>query len=305
MLIFRFLAGTILVCTFAWSVAKAQSHAEALPSAESIMTRVATNQDRAEAERGHYVYVQHSKVTSRHGGAVMCDEVSDYRVTPAKDGSQRELLKVDGRVLVKHKYISYNTLLPDDDQTGVRNEKESVSITIGGDSADRNIVEHMRKNLLEDDSKDGINAKLFPLTSKAQADYEFHLMAREHLNGRDVFHVTFRPKEKSGFGWKGDAWIDTTAFEPVLVTTEMARKIPFAVRTLLGTNLPGLGFTVVYAPQQDGVWFPVTFSTEFKMEVLFFFRREIIIDAQNRDFEKTHVTSRILEGITPVDPQKP
>lgn len=77
------------------------------------------------------------------------------------------------------------------------------------------------------------------------------------------------------------------------------------MRTFLGTNFPGLGFTVAYAPQSDGVWFPVTFSTEFKIEVLFFFRRTILIDAQNRDFEKTHVTSRIVGDATPVEPEKP
>ena len=63
----------------------------------------------------------------------------------------------------------------------------------------------------------------------------------------------------------------------------------------MGTNLPGLGFTVVYAPQPDGVWFPVSFGTEFKIHVLFFFNREIVVDAQNRSFEKTHVTSQIVD----------
>jgi hypothetical protein len=92
-------------------------------------------------------------------------------------------------------------------------------------------------------------------------------------------------------------------YQPVVVRTTMARNIPFAVRTLLGTSLPGLGFTVVYAPQPDGVWFPVSFGTEFKIHVLFFFSREIIIDAQNSDFEKTHVTSKIVDGGDTVKPQ--
>jgi len=101
---------------------------------------------------------------------------------------------------------------------------------------------------------------LFPLTSKEQAGYVFQMAGRERLNGRDVFHITFRPKDKDDFGWKGVAYVDTAAYQPVLVTTEMARKIPFAVRTFLGTNVPGLGFTVIYAAQPDGVWFPVSFS---------------------------------------------
>jgi hypothetical protein len=163
----------------------------------------------------------------------------------------------------------------------------------------------MRKNLLNNKSKDGIDARLFPLTSKAQANYVFTLAGREHLNGRDVFHVKFRPQDKKNFGWQGEAYIDVDAYQPVLVTTDMARKVPFAVRTLLGTNVPGLGFTVTYAPQPDGPWFPVSFATEFKLDVLFFFRREIILNAQNRDFEKTHGETRILEGAIPVESNQP
>jgi hypothetical protein len=68
--------------------------------------------------------------------------------------------------------------------------------------------------------------------------------------------------------------------------------------------VPGLGFTIRYAPQPDGVWFPVNFSTEFKIHVLYFFHRQIILDAQNRDFEQTHVTSRIVGDATPVEPSQ-
>lgn len=57
--------------------------------------------------------------------------------------------------------------------------------------------------------------------------------------------------------------------------------------------------------QPDGVWFPVSFGTEFKLHVLFFFSREIIIDAQNSDFEKTHVSSKIVSGGDIVKPQLP
>jgi hypothetical protein len=274
------------------------------PSAEAIMARVAANQDQAEAERSHYVYVQHARMASRKGSTVMCEELTDYRITPSAEGFHEELLKVEGRLRVKGKYESYNALLPDDDVAKAPNDHEAVSVTIGSENADRDIVEHMRKNLMLDKSKDGINAHLFPLTTKEQGDYAFRLQGRERLNGSDVYHVTFRPKNKQDYGWKGNAYIDVEAYQPVLVTTEMARKIPFAVRTLLGTNLPGLGFTVVYAPQADGVWFPATFSTEFKIHVLYFFHRDITLNAENRDFEKTHVTSKMLDGVTPVDPQQ-
>jgi len=271
-------------------------------SAGEIMARVAANQDRAVAERAHYVYVQHTRMASRKGSTVLCEELTDYRITPSQDGVQDELLKLDGRMRVKGKYVEYHALAPKDDKSGVENDHDTVSVSIGDGDTDRQIVENMRANLMHDKSKDGISSRLFPLTSKEQAEYNFELAGRERLNGRAVYHVMFRPKDKDDYGWKGDAYVDEQAFQPVMVTTGMARKIPFAVRTLLGTNLPGLGFTVVYAPQADGVWFPATFSSEFKIHVLYFFHRDIVLNAENREFEKTHVTSRILEEMTPVQP---
>jgi hypothetical protein len=295
---------------------------EPTPSPESIMARVAINQDRAEVERAHYVYVQHAKMTSRRGNTVMCEEITDYRFTPSAGDTHEQLLKVDGRFLKDKDYITYTALLPrdedkpkdpDKDKTANRDkkdkrekkEKDPTFDRNSEETIDRDIVENIRWNLIHDKSKDGISAHLFPLTSKDQANYTFRMVGRERLNGRDVFHISFRPKKKDDYGWSGDAYIDTTAYQAVLITTGMARKIPFAVRTLLGTNVPGLGFTVRYAPQPDGVWFPVTFSTEFKIHVLYFFHRQVILNAENRDFEKTHVTSRIVGDAMPVEPDQP
>jgi hypothetical protein len=295
------------VCVLACVSAQSEQSRAALPTpnAADIMARVAANQDSAEAERAHYVFVQHATMSSRKGKTVQCEEVTDYRITPSDSGIHDELVKLDGRLRVNGNYVTYHTLAPDNDNSKVENDKDSVSVTIGGENADRDMVEHMRANLMHDKSKDGLNSRLFPLTSKEQTAYDFQLVGQERLNGRNVYHITFRPKDKDDFGWKGDAFVDVTTFQPVLVTTGMARKIPFAVRTFLGTNLPGLGFTVVYAPQPDGVWFPTSFSTEFKIHVLYFFHRDIVLDAQNRDFEKTHVTSRMLGDVTPVEPEKP
>jgi hypothetical protein len=301
------------------------------------MSRVAANQDASQAERAHYVYVQHARMSSRKGKTIQCEEITDYRFTPSAGDTHEQLLKVDGRFLKNNKYISYTKLLPRDEDkpktanggqksdgkpdqaknksadaasTDKENErkdsqkkdekrkkdKDPVFDPDSDETIDRDLVENIRYGLIHDKSKDGISAHLFPLTSKDQANYTFRMMGRERLNDRDVFHITFRPKNKDEYGWSGDAYIDTTASQPVLITTGMARKIPFAVRTLLGTNLPGLGFTVTYAPQPDGVWFPVTFSTEFKIHVLYFFHRQLFLNAENRDFEKTHVTSRIIDS---------
>ena len=253
----------------------------AILTADEIMARVAMNQDRSEAERAHYVYVQHTRIASRKGKTVQCEETTDTRVTPGADASSRDLLTLDGRCLVKKQYEHYTR--PHDGK-----DKHQDA------DADRDLVENMRKNLTAEKSKDGFHAGLFPLTAKAQPNYTFTLKGRERRNGRDTFHIAFTPKDKDDFGWRGDAWIDTDAFQPVVVQTAMAKNIPFAVRTLLGTSLPGLGFTITYAPQPDGVWFPATFGSEFKLNVIFFFHRTIMIAAENRNFEKTHVDAHIV-----------
>jgi hypothetical protein len=283
----------LLAITLAFPVA-AQQPPDA-PTAQDIMSRVAANQDRTEAARLHYVYIQHARVRSLKGSNLRCEEITDTRITPTETGSDQQLLKLDGRLLHKGRYITYTTLPAPKNQTNTaKTDDKDTNVSIDNDSeTDRDLVENMRSNLVNDKSKDGINNSLFPLTTKEQAGDAFELLGREHLNGHDVYHITFHPKDRSDFGWKGDAYIDTASFEPVLVRTAMARKVPLGVRVLLGTNVPGLGFSITYAPQPDGVWFPIAFGTEFKIHVLFFFSREIIIDAHNLDFEKTHVTSQI------------
>lgn len=256
-------------------------------TATEIMERVAANTDRAEAERTRYTYVQHARVASRKGKTVQCEEITDTRVTPEANGSHRELLKLDGLLLRKKTYVTYSAL-PEPHHEHADNKMED-------DDTDRDLVENLRKNLTDDKSKDGLNAGLFPLTTKAQADYLFTLKGRERRNGHDTFHIAFAPRDKEDFGWRGDAWIDAGDFKPVFVQTAMGRNIPFAVRALLGTSVPGLGFSATYAPQAGGVWFPTSFGSEFKINVLFFFHRTITMQIENRDFERTHTSARIVD----------
>jgi hypothetical protein len=265
-------------------------------TASDIMARVAANQDRSEANRTHYVYVQHAHTLSRKGKTTRCEEVTDFRIIPTEKGSEQKLLTLDGRLLYKGKYLHYTQLPSDAGKPKVAGEP-----AVGDDDPmDLDVVENMRENLTANHSKDGIGAGLFPLTSKVQADYIYTLVGRGSMEGRDCYHITFVPRDKDDYGWKGDAWIDAKAFQPVLVHTTMARNIPFAVRTLLGTSVPGLGFTVTYEPEPadspNAIWFPVTFGTEFKLHVLFFLNRTIVLDVRNRDFEQTHVHSTILDA---------
>jgi hypothetical protein len=293
-------------------------------TAEQIMARVAANQDRTEAARTHYIYQQHIRTVSRKpGGRVMCEEATDNRVSPQAKGSHQELLTLDGRVWQKGHYVHYTTLQEHDDsdrkQKKVKTEKEDL------DGMDVDLVENLRTYLTnegpketgehghiqinadqrQEPPKDGLARELFPLTTRQQEKYLFKLEGRQKMNGRDVYHVSFRPKDKDDFDWKGEAFIDVDEFEPVVVYTEMSRKIPVGVRVLLGTNLPGLGFSVTYDREPDGVWFPVSFGTEFRMRVLFFIARDISMSLANTHFEKTHADVRILDGVKVVDNAAP
>lgn len=298
----------LLVVGLALSLVSAHAQQPSL-TADQIMARVAANQDRSEAERAHYVYVQHARVLSRKGNTIRCEEVTDTRVAPTPTGSSQQLLTLQGRLLVKGNYITYDHLADrhfakqteDDDDS-----KAALKRADEDENTDLDLVENIRGNLLGDKpgrSKDGINANLFPLTSKQQAEYAFTLRGREPRNGRDTFHIEFHPKDKNEIAWKGDAWIDTASFQPVVIRTALSRNLPLAVRVMLGTNIPGIGFTAIYAPQPgdkpDGVWFPISFGSEFKIHVLFLFTRQIVIAAENRDFERTHVTSTILNAENP------
>jgi len=79
----------------------------------------------------------------------------------------------------------------------------------------------------------------------------------------------------------------------MLVFSRMSRQIPFPIRTLLGIDLPGLGFSVQYKRQPDGVWFPSSFGTEFRLKVLHLLNRDVSLSLDNRDFQRTHVDTRI------------
>jgi hypothetical protein len=299
----------ILLSAFASALPLASQQPASPLTAEAIMARVAANQDSSEAARARFVYVQHAKVTSRKGHTVRCEEITDTRITPTPTGSDQQLLTLDGRLLRKGKYITYNSLAKRHDS---KSESDDLSISIHSDSSgnidddtDRDLVENMRHNLLSTKSKDGIASNLFPLTSKHQSQLNFTLVGREPMNGRPTFHIRFTPKDPDDYDWKGDAWIDAEAFQPVVIRTALSRGIPVAVKLLLGTNVPGLGFTVTYAPQTDGVWFPTSFGTEFGIHVLYFFRREIVVSAANRDFERTHTSSHILSTGDPTQPPPP
>jgi hypothetical protein len=118
------------------------------------------------------------------------------------------------------------------------------------------------------------------------------LLGQETEQGRTVYRLSFRPKDKSDIDWAGEAFIDAAEFEPVRVFRKLSRPLPFLMRKFL-VDLPGVGFSVQYRRQPDGVWFPSSFGTEFRFRVLMVLSRNISVSLENSDFEHTSVQSRI------------
>jgi hypothetical protein len=207
------------------------------PSVREIMARVAANQDRGQKARIEYVYQQRIRVvTHRTNGKLVREETTDYLVTPTPDGTKKELKHIDGRYWHKGKYLEYHS--------------EPVPES---DSLDGSLVHDFCVDFTKGQSKDGLGRDLFPLTSEEQMKYLFELAGEEMVQGRKAYRVTFRPADKNELTWAGEALIDAVEFEPVRVCTKLSRKMPFFVRTLLGTDLPGVGFNVEYQRFDEGI----------------------------------------------------
>jgi hypothetical protein len=155
------------------------------------------------------------------------------------------------------------------------------------------LIKSLRDDLTNDKSKDGLGKDLFPLTSEEQQKYNFELLDQEQQDGKSVYHIAFKPKDKGDIAWAGEAYVDAAEFQPVRIFTKLSRRMPFMVRTMLGTDVPGIGFNVTYKRQEDGVWFPVSFGTEFRLRAVFFINRNISIALENSNFEHTHVESKM------------
>jgi hypothetical protein len=272
-----FRSGAILLIA---SGALAQSLQPSPPvlTAEAIMARVAANQNRSEALRKQYVYKQQIHIlTHKPGGKLMREETADYNVVPTSDGTKKKLTLLAGRYWHKGSYEQF---------TGEPTPEE--------DSFDGDLINDLRDDLSDDNSKDGLARRWFPLTSEEQKNYVFTLLGQDVQLGRSVYLISFQPKDKEdGIPWAGEVYVDAAEFEPVRVFTRLARRLPFMIRSLLGTDVPDIGFNVVYQRQPDGVWFPATVSTAFRVRAEFVINREVSVSLQNTAFEHTHVVSSI------------
>ena len=260
------------------AVSMPQAKADEPLTADAIMARVATNQDSSEKLRSQYIYQQHVQIIARKtNGKVVREETADYRAVPKPDHTDKTLQQVTGRYWHKGKYEA------------ISGEAEPET-----DGIDGELIHDFREDLINDKSKDGLARGLFPLTTGQQENYKFHLMGQEPFEGRPCYHIAFTPKGEDETDWAGEAYIDAQEFQPMYVFTRLSRRLPFGVRTFLGTDLPGVGFAVHYRRQEDGVWFPVSLGSEFRIRALFFFNRNMTVSLENKAFEHTHVQTKIV-----------
>jgi hypothetical protein len=250
-------------------------------TAESIMARVAENQDRAGQMRTAFVYHQNVLIRlQRYNGKFTREEYSEFTVTPTPNGTKKTRTHFLGKYAAHGKVIDY-------DQPGYQYK----GIDIDGPLA-QSLADSMSNN---EKTKDGIARDMFPLTGKEQRQYSFHLEGTEEYRGIPVYHITFESHggDEDDGPWVGEALIDRQEYQPVLVTTHLAFKIPLLVRTMLGTNLEHLGFKVTYKKFDNGLWFPVTYGGEFRVKALFLYARRVGISVQNSGFQRADVTTKI------------
>lgn len=252
-------------------------------TAESIMARVAENQDRALRMRSSYVYRQSVLVRLNHtNGKLAREEYSEFTVLPDAHGVRKERTRFDGKYVRRGRTVEYH----DRSEAG-----EQIHIDIDGA-----VVSDLADDLTSDKTKDGIARDLFPLTADQQRKYTFHLEGLEDYRGISVYRITFEPRKdehEENSAWAGEALIDSQEFQPVLVTTHQAFKIPMVVKAVLGTNVEHMGFKVTYKKFDEGIWFPVVYGGELRVRALFLYGRRIGISMQNTDFHRTDASSTV------------
>jgi hypothetical protein len=179
---------------------------------------------------------------------------------------------------------------------------------------DHDLLKDLTDELVNDEkSRDGIPRRLFPLGSDELQHYRFRLLGSGEHGGRPYDRIAFEPTGKDicvdarkggddnceSRPWKGEVWIDREDQQPLRIATEMNRKIPMAVRILLGTNISQLGFSVTYTRVAPGLWFPATYGTEFRVRVLWGFSRTMTLAMESSDFRVADVNSTIEYAAAP------
>ena len=251
--------------------------------ADEIMTRVAENQERAEEARTSLVFERDVHIRLTKNRKLHREEKYVFTIAPTPDGFKSTRTLFEGRLLHRRELLPYA-------------EPHLYRGMIDGDAI---VSEILLDFVSHQKSRDGFDEELFPLTSREQERYIFRLLGEERLDGRHTYRIGFEPRTKSAdyrrerATWKGEVFVDVQQLQPVYVITDMARKVPVAVRAILGTNIKQVGFSLHFREVEDGIWLPVSYGGEFKIKALFFYNRIATVSLVNRDFRRTKVDSSI------------
>ena len=264
--------------------------------ANEIMKRMASSVEASIEARRQYVYTQTVKARLlRPNGRVARQETRKYTAAPGPNRTEKTLVSLDG---VYHKtkteVVKYN-------KPGLEKGEK------GGLDIDGGIMRDLVDDLVNDKkSRDGIPHDLFPLSVKDLPFYKFTFKESTEEKRRKAYLIAFEPTHKAlcvniggkddcqdGKPWKGEVLVDAEEFQPVRIYTDLAFKMPWGVKVFLGTNIRQVGFSVAYSRLAPNVWFPISYGTEFKLDVLFGYHRVITLALGSSDFRRGEAKSEI------------
>lgn len=275
----------ILVSLFIQSKCGSASELASL-DIQTLMARVAENQRQSWEARTRFVYRQQVHLRFlRSSGQVCRDEFRYYDVFPQSQIAEKKLIQFNGRYFKDGKFYDY----------------DKPGFTYKDIDIDGEVIDELAEDLTNDkNSRDGLISELFPLKAEDQIKYRYRLAGQTKYKGRDAFVIRFDPiKHKeprdgdSGPSWSGEIMLDALELQPLQITSRFVEKIPFWVKTALGTNLQHLGFKVEYQNFSDGIWFPITYGGEFTLKVLHFYKRNMVVSLENKDFRKAEIQTRL------------
>lgn len=262
--------------------------------AAAIMTKVAANVEKSTDARRQYVYKQ-SIISNlvRSNGQIARKEKREYQVFPTETGSEKKLVSLQGQLRRGKQSTNYT-------ETGFKDK----DLDIDGDLI-RDLIHDLVNNKK---SRDGIPPSLFPLRTKDLPAYRFTGNGEVTYQGRRTFRILFEPVLKTHCistggdddcdrpWWKGEAWIDAEELQPVRIQTQQSFQVPWGVKVFLGTNIRQSGFAIAYQRVAENVWFPVSYGTEFRFNVLWGYKRTVTLSLVSSDFQKASAASKIEYG---------
>jgi len=118
------------------------------------------------------------------------------------------------------------------------------------------------------------------LLSQLTQAFDFRLLNRGNLDGREVYVLQATPKlgyqppnrdSKVLTGMQGKLWIDATTFQWMKVRAEVIQ--PVWIAGFIARVEPGTQFELEYKPVTSEIWLPAHYAMQSRATILFLFNR--------------------------------